>query len=155
MFDKNQSTFSHGMKYKFHFDSGEFRPETEKYSRPKNEVPCTNSLTAMLPYASYNDRRFDKEQLVFDSGDAVEETDHWVYDDRLAEYDYAAYKDGFKSAKDSGHQPSTAAFFQAVLSSYHQTPVKLKRVWTGCNLSNGYQYWAFAYSVTKEEATQE
>lgn len=114
-----------------------------------SQVPCTNSMTAKLPYAHYTDCRFDREQLVFDSGEAVKETDYTAYDDRLMQFDPEAYFRGIDAAKKE-HQPFTAAFFQAFLTSYHQSPVELKKIWTGCNASNGYQYWAFAYSLKKQ-----
>jgi hypothetical protein len=110
-------------------------------------VPCTKCLKTKLPYAHYTDSRFKTEQLVFDSREPSEEADHVAYDDRLRGWDWDAYDKGLKAAKEAGHTPSTGAFFQALLTSYHQSPVKLKKVWTGFNPSNGYQYWAFCYSV--------
>ena len=116
------------------------------------KVYCTNSLEAKLPYAHYTDERFNTEQLVFDSGDALEKSDYSAYDDRLRSWDWDGYDRGIEEAKKAGHQPSTAAFFQAMLTAYHQSPVKLKKVYTGCNLSNGYQYWAFLYSVQPKQS---
>jgi hypothetical protein len=112
-------------------------------------VHCTNDPTAKLPCAHYTDSRFKTEQLVFDSRETLEGSDEVAYDDRLREWDWGAYEEGLKVAKESDHAPSTAAFFQLLLSSYHKSPVKLKKVWTGYNLSTGYQYWAFRYSVQK------
>ena len=112
-------------------------------------VNCTNDLATKLPYAHYTDSRFKTEQLVFDSGEPSEKADHVAYDDRLRGSAWDAYDKGLKAAKEAGHTPSTGVFFQALLASYHQSPVKLKKVWTGYNLSTGYQYWAFRYSVKR------
>lgn len=78
------------------------------------------------------------------------EMDSWVYSDRMLQQNSKAFKDAVHEVwpEKSGSQmfydrkPEDLTRF---LSLYFGKKVKLTAVLRGCNVSNGYPYWIFAY----------
>lgn len=93
------------------------------------------------------------EHVLFKSND-YREDDSWVYSDRMMEWDWAKFN---RCVKEIWHDESQyfshrkPKDIERFLSMYHDKEVHLTAVLQGCNVSNGYPYWVFAFRVNEKE----
>lgn len=76
--------------------------------------------------------------------------DHWVYSDRMMEWDYNKFNEAcMKVWKNQGQyfypRSRTPKQIEKFLCIYFDKNVELTAVVQGCNQGNGYPYWVFAY----------
>lgn len=77
-------------------------------------------------------------------------TDHWVYHDRMMQWDWGKYHAAAETVwpvKTCPHyfDGKNAKDIEKFLSIYFDKKVKLTAIMKGCNVSNGYPYWIFVY----------
>jgi hypothetical protein len=106
--------------------------------------PVTSNRDQILPTPHYTQKIYNKAQLVFDDG--TEGTSS-AYNDRLMQWDSKAYFRADAAAKGSRFPRRSANYFELFLKEYYEKPVTLHKVYTGVNLSNGYEYYVFNYTV--------
>lgn len=90
------------------------------------------------------------DEFVIFKADDFNETDSWVYSDRMRQWDRQAFENAVHEVWPvktgcqlfSDRKPEDLNRF---LSLYFGKEVKLTAVLQGCNVSNGYPYWIFAY----------
>ena len=70
---------------------------------------------------------------------------HYVYSDRLKEWDYSADRRARVTADNSGALRKTAAWYDAYLSAYFGKPCEVRHIAAGVNRSNGFPVAVFGY----------
>jgi len=120
------------------------------YERYKSTMvsSVTSNRDEVLPTPHYTQKIYEKAQLVFDSGTEGTST---AYDDRLMQWDSKAFFRADTAAQGSRFPRRSANYFEFFLKEYYQKPVTLHKVYTGVNLSNGYEYYVFNYTVGDAE----
>lgn len=83
-------------------------------------------------------------------------TDHWVYDDRMRQWNWDKYHATAETVwpvKTCPHyfDGKKAKDIEKFLSIYFDKKIKLTAIMKGCNVSNGYPYWIFVY---REEGSE-
>lgn len=111
--------------------------------------PVTDYRKVLSTHTSWNSPEADKERTIFG---AQEKSLHYVYSDRLQQWDY--YKD--QNAREIARslcEKNTAEFFAIMLSFYHNCQyVALQHIIAGCNRSNGFPYLIFGFNCSKDRA---
>lgn len=106
--------------------------------------PVTNKKVRIRTHMQWNGPDADQVLTVFGQ---KKEGLHYNYEDRLWQWDYDRWHEGKRKAKEAGHDPQTAAFFETVLNYYHDTDtVDVQHILLGCNRSNGFPYLVFGYT---------
>lgn len=93
---------------------------------------------------------YSYDEFVLFKADDFNAMDSWVYSDRMLQWNRKEFEDAVHEVwpKKTGSQmfynrkPEDITRF---LSLYFGKEVKLTAVLQGCNVSNGYPYWIFAY----------
>lgn len=105
-----------------------------------------NSIINDNPH--YSDEDFqNKEQTIFGK---EEENLHYVYSDRLWQWDHKKSELATKIANKK-ERLHTCAYYEIYLSEYYNKPIEIKHIIAGVNRSNGYPYLAFGY-IEKENS---
>lgn len=92
----------------------------------------------------YTDDRFKHPQTIFG---AERKGIHYDYSDRLYEWDYTKAREAEKIASKSGAAPKSCKWYEAYLSAYHGKEATIYHILAGWNLSSGYSYMVFGYTL--------
>lgn len=109
----------------------------------KPSVPVTFNKNTPLMMPHYTDERFKQGALTLFGRE--EKGLHYNYSDRLWQWDYDKAEQSGKVATASGAPHNSAAWYEAYLSAYFDTPVEVRHILGGVNASNGYAYFVFGY----------
>lgn len=102
------------------------------------------SKTGPLHRPHYSDRRFASGQTHTLYG-CEEEGLHYVYSDRIWQWDYEKAERASDYAKSVHGHVQTPLWYETYLSAYLGIPVDLVHIIGGVNMSSGYEYYAFGY----------
>jgi hypothetical protein len=107
------------------------------------------SKTSPLHRPNYSDTRFaqGREHSLYGQ---KEDSLHYVYSDRIWQWDYTKAQQASGHAK-SVHGPTqTPEWYETYLSYYLGIPVDLEHIIGGVNVSNGCEYYVFGYREREE-----
>jgi len=91
----------------------------------------------------YTEPRFKEAQTIFGKR---EKGLHYVYSDRLYQWDWDKHKQAIVDANlDGSLSEHTAKWYRKYLSSYFDKEILLPHIMAGFNLSNGHSYCVFGY----------
>lgn len=96
----------------------------------------------------YSDPDFqNKEQTIFGK---KEKELHYVYSDRLCQWDYKKAELATEIAnKKKERKSNTCAYYEIYLSKYYDKPIEIKHIVAGVNRATGYSYLVFGYIEKK------
>lgn len=118
--------------------------EDREYLGCDLKFACPQNLDAFLPntYPSWSDPKFQTAQDIF----GHEEKDiHYVYSDRLYEWDPQKAKDSERIVNEKGISGKTGRWYQEYLSAYFGKEVEIVNIKSGCNVATGYPYLVFGF----------
>lgn len=110
-----------------------------------------NSIIHDNPH--YSDPDFqNKEQTIFGK---KEKGLHYVYSDRLYQWDYEKHEFATKIADKKGKEKfHTCTYYEIYLSEYYGKPIEIKHIIAGVNRATGYSYLVFGYIEKENESKQ-
>lgn len=90
------------------------------------------------------------DEFVLFKSENYDEMDNWIYSDRMLQWDRKAFESAVHKVwpTRSGSQmfyDKKPEDLNKFLNLYFDKDVMLTAVVQGCNISNGYPYWIFAY----------
>lgn len=97
----------------------------------------------------YSDEDFqNKEQTIFGK---KEKNLHYVYSDRLRQWDCKKHEKSRDIADKSEKKSNTCAYYEIYLSGYYDKLIEIKHIIAGVSRATGYSYLVFGY-IEKENS---